>query len=242
MQSPSGQPLAAGIFNRAQGWPVQTSSQPGLNVDWNSNGCAATGRFAIGQVVLDASGNLQKFHAAFEQHCDHSSAALRGTIWIDMQGSTTPPAPPVLPAVTTPTTFFSFTSDPGDVLGNGGSGSFALANSTFVASGESTQVSVRVAPNGTPFFFRFKSPNGQVLQPGTYDPVAGNLSSAGAALFTTGPGAVCSGTVSGRFTILEYVYGTQGDLYSFHATFELRCGTATAAFRGEIQVMADPWR
>ena len=68
-----------------------------------------------------------------------------------------------------------------------------------------------------------------------------DLSSSGAALFTTGFGT-CAGTVTGKFTILEYTYGTQGDLYSFRATFELRCGTATAALRGEIRVMADPWR
>jgi hypothetical protein len=73
MLAPPGQPLAPGYYSGAQG--------SGLGVFFDHRSCGrATGRFAIGQVVVDANGALQRFHAAFEQHCSGGSPALRGTI------------------------------------------------------------------------------------------------------------------------------------------------------------------
>ncbi len=54
-------------------------------------------------------------------------------------------------------------------------------------------------------------------------------------------GGSCS-TTTGKFVVLDAEYGTKGDVYRFHATFELRCGSSSATFRGEIYVVADPWR
>jgi hypothetical protein len=68
-----------------------------------------------------------------------------------------------------------------------------------------------------------------------------NAASAGARLTVTGLGS-CSSTVTGKVTVQEYTFGTQGDLHSLRMTVELRCGAATAAFKGDIRVYADPWR
>jgi hypothetical protein len=212
-------------------------------VTWESRGCnEVTGRFIVGQLQFDANGALQKLYATFEHHCEGKSAALRGSIWIDMQGSTSPPPPPVLPPATGMTTLFSYTSDPGDPIGQGKSGSYATADTVFIPRGTQSGVSIVISPlAGSDFFsLSFKPATGQVLQPGTYDPVTTDPSSSGPALSTVGFG-FCAG-MTGKFTILEYTYGTQGNLYSFRATFELRCGAATAALHGDIRVMANPWR
>ena len=170
VQAPGGQSLAVGYFNHAQRWPFQTPLQPGLDVGWNHNGCnKSTGRFIVGEVVVDGNGNLQRFHATFEQHCESRSPALRGTIWIDMAGSTTPPTAPLLPAVAAPVTEFVYTSDPGDPLGGGGSGSFTLANAVFTPSAEADRAIVGIVPTSGPsFYFQFKAASGQLLQAGTY--------------------------------------------------------------------------
>jgi hypothetical protein len=42
--------------------------------------------------------------------------------------------------------------------------------------------------------------------------------------------------------VLEAVYGTNGDVYRFRAIFETHCGASSATLRGEIYVVADPWR
>jgi len=146
--------------------------------------------------------------------------------------------------VSSPTTVFSYTSDPGDVLGGGASGSFTLASSMFLPRGYPDELEVRVAPPGTVgagYFFRLHPPSGQVIQLTTYDPVTINAPSAGAWLTVTGLGS-CASTISGKVTVQEYAFGTQGVLHSLRMTVELRCGAATAAFKGDIRVYADPWR
>ena len=47
---------------------------------------------------------------------------------------------------------------------------------------------------------------------------------------------------TGRFQILEVVYGSNQPLDRLHVTFEQRCLGSTAALRGEALILADPWR
>lgn len=190
-------------------------------------------------MIVDANGVLQRFHATFEQHCEFRSAALRGSIWIDLAGSTSPPPAPVLPTVTSPTTLFTATSDPGDVLGNGASSSYTLANAVFIPRGYDSQAEVSILPtSGGSIFFRIVAPAGN-LGVGTYDSVPVTSSGSGSSVGGLGS---CSAGITGKFTILEYSQGPNGDLYAFRMGIELRCGTATAAYRVQINVFADPWR
>ena len=239
-QSPEGQDLAPGYFPRALRPASAPPQQPGLDVGWDHRGCnSLTGRFAIGQMTVDSSGVLQRIQATFQQHCEHRSASIRGTIWIDLAGSTSPPAPPVLPTPSSPTTLFAATSDPGDVLGNGASSTYTLANAVFIPRGSSSQAEVSILPaSGGSMFFRIAAPSGN-LAVGTYDSVP--VSASGSGSNANGIGG-CSAGITGKFTILEYTHGPNGDLYTFRIRIELRCGTATAAYRVEINVFADPWR
>ena len=154
-------------------------------------------------------------------------------------GSTSPPAPPVLPTVSSPTTELTTTSDPGDVLGNGSSSSYTLANAVFIPRGSVSQMEVQVLPTaGGSAFLRFISPGGD-LGVGTYDLVP--VVSSGSGSTVVGLGS-CAAGIKGKFTILEYSHGPYGDLYTLRMAIELRCGTATAAYRISINVFADPWR
>jgi hypothetical protein len=239
--APTGQSLASGYYDHAH--RSQSSSQPGLAVDYNGSACDLTGRFQISEASFGAGGVVNRFHARFEQHCGNSSAALRGEVWIDAAGSLTPPSlAPFPPAPIPPTTFFSFESDPGDVVGQGQRGTYTLANAVLTpryVTGE-PEVTINLQPSIGSWSLRFRAPSGQFLTPGTYDP-AGDPAAAGTALLrVTGPGS-CS-TLTGKFTVLEAVYGTNGDVYRFRATFETRCGASSAKLRGEIYVVADPWR
>jgi len=243
-EAPSGQSLASGYYDHAQRF--SWSGQPGLDASYNGAGCNdLTGRLQINEASFGADGVINRFHARFEQHCGGSSAAMRGEVWIDAAGSTSPPPLPAFPATpATPTTVFSYQSDPGDVLGLGQQGTFTLANAAFIPRFATTaaEVNILVRPTaGSLWTLQFKAPSGQFVTPGTYDPAADPSTPGNAFLRVTGPGS-CVGALAGKFTVLEAVYGTNGDVYRFRATFEARCATSSATLRGEIFTVADPWR
>ena len=95
---PIGVPLAPGYFPVAFRFPGVTGA--GVSVSMGSRACnQVTGRLLIHEVVLAPGNTIQRFHARFEQHCEGQVPALRGTIWVDAAGSTTPPAIPPFPAL-----------------------------------------------------------------------------------------------------------------------------------------------
>jgi hypothetical protein len=246
LAAPSGQPLTAGYYPVAQRFA--SAGVAGVSFGYNGRGCnQTTGRLLVSEAVYGPGNTVQRFHARFEQHCEGHSPALHGQIWIDAQGSTTPPPLPPFPPPGSGTTFFSYQSEPGDVVGGGGSGNFTLANGIFTAWSSSSQNEVSIGissnPQGTAsWHLLFAAPTGQQVLPGTYDPAKDPAQSAQARLRVTGWGSCSGTTLNGKFTVIEVLYGTGGTVLRFHATFELRCGTAAAAFRGEIRILADPWR
>ena len=77
-----GTPLGVATYEDARRYPFQ-GAQPGLSVSGNSRGCGTlTGRFTVSDLALGPGGTLDRFTAAFEQHCEGMSPALRGTIVI----------------------------------------------------------------------------------------------------------------------------------------------------------------
>ena len=81
LASPSGQPLKPGTYDNARRWPFQSSTQPGLSFSGTGRGCnTLTGSFVIREIVLGPDNTLDRLSASFEQHCEGSSAALRGDI------------------------------------------------------------------------------------------------------------------------------------------------------------------
>ena len=249
LTAPSGQALAPGLYNNAVRLPALTPGQPGMDFYGNGRGCnQTTGRFLVAEAVYGPSNSIARFHAKFEQHCDGWSRALHGEIWIDSSGAAVPPMADLPSGPASPTTFFSYQSDPGDSIGRGASQTFTLAEAKFVAwpSDFSPAVNVRVLPpNGLAFFWNldFDAPSGTRLLPGTYAAATRfPLNPNGVpGLSITGNGGGCN-TVTGSFVVLEATYGPQGEVLRFHATFEQHCDGAVPALRGEIYIVANPWK
>jgi hypothetical protein len=248
MEAPAGQQLLAGMYDTTARWPFQLSSQPGLDFSGFGRGCnRSTGRFFVGEASYAPDNSVTRFHAIFDQHCEGWSVKLRGEIWIDANG-TAPLAIAPMPAPTTPVTLFSFVSDPGDFVGGGQSRSFSMPAYKFMAWAHDTDPAVNISMQSVSapvlaWNLDFEAPSGVRLQPGTYTGATRYpFNSAGVpGLSVTGGGAGCN-TLTGSFIVLEAVYGPRGEVLRFHATFEQHCEGATPALRGEIRIVADPWR
>jgi hypothetical protein len=245
LEAPSGQPLAPALYNQAAGWPIQPFNLPGLRVSGDGHGCdPLNGRFVIAEAVYGPNQTVQRFHAKFEQHCGFASPAIRGELWIDAQGSMIPlPMADLPPGPASPTTFFNYQSDPGDPIGLGGSGSYTIATARFSGAdaGGRTRVLAGVSELTGPLFrwsFLFDAGSGQ-LQTGLYT-VTG---AAGAPRFDISRFGSTTCVATGKFDVSEILFGPQGELERFHVTFEYRCGgSQTAALRGEIYIVANPWK
>jgi hypothetical protein len=209
-----------------------------------------TGRFLIREYRLGPGTTIDRFHAWFEQHCEGWSVGLRGELWIDANGASPPPIVPP-PTPSSPTTFFSYQSDPGEFVGDGQTGTLTLpANKAMAWTNPARPASVNItmqAPSGVslPWQLSFQGPSGSgsLLQPGTYTgAIRYGFQTAGEpGLSVQGNGHGCGG-VTGSFVVLEASYGPQGEVLRFRATFEQHCGTAVPALRGEVYIVANPWR
>jgi hypothetical protein len=250
LSAPLGQPLTPGLYNSAVRLAVLTPGAPGLDFFGNSRGCnQVTGRFLVAEAVYGAGNTVTRFHAKFDQHCEGWSVGLRGEIWIDSQGSTTPPPMADLPdGPASPTTFFSYQSDAGDFIGHGLSETITMATAKFSAWDQPSTptTSIRLLPpSGGAFNWNldFEAPSGTQLLPGTYNSATRfPFNAAGVpGLSVSGNGSGCN-TLTGSFVVLEATYGAQGEVLRFHATFEQHCEGAVPALRGEIYIVANPWK
>lgn len=79
---PSGQQLHVGEYDNAQRDPFQPAGSPGVSVYGDGRGCNMDyGRFVVKDIHIDGSGNVDRFWALFEQHCENPNApALFGEV------------------------------------------------------------------------------------------------------------------------------------------------------------------
>ena len=246
LKAPSGA-LVPRTYNNATRYPFQAAGVPGLDFSGSGRGCnELTGRFLVAEAVFSGT-EVRRFHARFEQHCEGWSSALRGQLWIDVTGALPPPLPEFPPGLSSPTTFFSYESGPGDYIGQGRSETTTLSGMRFLARQTPNRpgVSISMLSTGSPFKFwsaDFSAASGDRLKPGTYAGATRHGFNSGVpGLDVSGNGAGCN-TLRGSFIVLEANYGPSGEVLRFHATFEQHCEGATPALRGEIMIAADPWR
>src|SRR5437667_5671258 len=82
LTAPGMRRLTAGRYEGAMRFPSSTA--PGLDFYGNSRACSVqTGRFDILDIGYDASGNVQRLAARFEQHCEGAVPALFGEVRIN---------------------------------------------------------------------------------------------------------------------------------------------------------------
>ncbi len=237
-----------GLYDLAERSGFQSAGHPGLAFSMDSRGCnTSTGRFLVQEAVYGAGNSVQRFHARFESYCENRSRGLHGEIWVDAQGSTTPPPLQAFPVSGPPTSLFAFQSAPGDPVGRGMSVDHNVSTVRFSpreASGRpGVTVTIDELPGSQIWQLSLSAPSGQHLTPGTYENAASYISTPAGVpgLLLSANGTGC-GTVAGRFVVLEAVYGPKDEVYRFHATFEQTCNGFGTPLRGEIRIVADPWR
>lgn len=92
MAAPGGEQLKPGIYDGATRYPFNTSGTPGLDVSTTGRGCnTSTGKFVIDEVKYGPNGYVETLVGSYENRCDYSTGAIRGTFAIY-----NPPAPPAL--------------------------------------------------------------------------------------------------------------------------------------------------
>jgi len=83
LDAPGNRTLTPGRYEAAVRYPFNGSAA-GLDFDGNGRGCGTlTGRFDILDIGYDASGNVQRLAARFEQHCEGAVPALFGEVRIN---------------------------------------------------------------------------------------------------------------------------------------------------------------
>jgi hypothetical protein len=153
---------------------------------------------------------------------------------------TSPTNTPTAPAATFTMTTVSFTSDAQDFVGQGQSRTFTLQDSVFVANlyqdGGYLSIVIRPAAAATPLWgLTVAGPGGSRIAPGTYQ-------SSQSTFFFSGDGRGCSES-TGQIVIHAFDYIPENlALKNFRASFQQRCQGATGQLRGEVAILADPWR
>jgi hypothetical protein len=137
----------------------------------------------------------------------------------------------------------TFTGDAGDYISGGQTYSYSTESGDVlsVASSDGSTVSVWVTGyNGDWWFLDLDAPTGQILAPGTYtEATRYPFNGAGPGLSLGGNGRGCN-TLTGSFTVDNAVFGPNGYVQTFDATFEQHCEGGPAAARGEVHVSNPP--
>lgn len=146
-------------------------------------------------------------------------------------------------AQTVTTGSLSFSGDAGDFISQGKSYSYTTSkgDGLSVSSSTGSEVSVSVnAYNGDWWTLDLDAPGSQVLAPGTYAAAHRYpFNGTGPGLDLSGNGRGCN-QLTGSFTVSKAVFGPQGYVQAFDATFEQHCENGTPALRGEVHIANPP--
>jgi hypothetical protein len=79
--APEGQKIRVGSYENATRFPFNSTTSNGFNISGNGRGCnTLTGRFDVLEAVYATTGEIKRFAANFEQHCEGGKPALLGSI------------------------------------------------------------------------------------------------------------------------------------------------------------------
>ena len=176
----------------------------------------------------------------FKRATTRVALAVLATGTLALAGSTAAHAATITGAGTSVT----FTGTGGDYITQDQAWSYDPSNSTIDATASTNGNFVEVDISGdTTWTLDFAAPQGQALTAGTtYDNAARYPFQAstqpGLSLFGDGRG--CN-TVTGSFTVNKAVFGPDGSIQSFDATFVQQCeGSTTSEATGEVDIEAGP--
>lgn len=96
--APRGVELTPGTYEGATRWPFQDPQVPGLSVSGDGRGCnTLTGRFEVFEIVYGSTGEIERFSADFEQHCEGGPAALFGSVRFNVSINAAPECSAAVP-------------------------------------------------------------------------------------------------------------------------------------------------
>lgn len=160
-------------------------------------------------------------------------------------GSTTEPEFEEWPEPTE--TFLRFTSDAGDYIGQGESRDIRYADAEWIATYRGTpdpqEISISVSMPHERWTLDLSNGNLGPLFTGHFaEAERFPFNSSGhPGLQFVGAGRGCN-QLTGEFTIGYLELGASNEIRRLHMTFEQHCEGGISALRGEIAVVADPWR
>ena len=125
-------------------------------------------------------------------------------------------------------------SDPGDWVGGGQTTTLTQLDGLFRAGGvPQSQIYVQFIGT-TNWYLTFSPPSGGTLAPGTYEHAARFQSPSTPGLDVSGAGHGCN-MVSGRFVVLEAVFGPSGETQVLAIDFEQHCEGGAPALFGSLR-------
>jgi hypothetical protein len=137
----------------------------------------------------------------------------------------------------------SFSGDAGDFISQGKSYSYSTSKGDGLSVSSSTGSAITIsvnAYNGDWWTLELDAPGGAVLAPGTYTSAHRyGFNGTGPGLELSGNGRGCN-TLTGSFTVTDAVFGSQGYVQTFDATFEQHCEGGTPAARGQVHISNAP--
>jgi len=92
--------LVPGVYQNAIRWPLQSPTGAGLSIWGEGRGCNTLfGRFEVLEASYSTTGEVERFAATFEQHCEGAPPMLLGSIMVN--STLPPPAQPPSRCVST---------------------------------------------------------------------------------------------------------------------------------------------
>lgn len=138
-----------------------------------------------------------------------------------------------------PRTLFSWTSQAGDYIGGGTSGTQSPVNSRWTVSpaGNGRVVEFVIAGVSRSWRIEFSAPTGQLLAPGYYSAARRYPFTPFNGLSVTSNGNGCN-DLTGRFVVFEVAIAGDGTVERFAADFEQHCSDAATGVFGAIRYNA----
>ncbi len=231
--APGNATLVPGTYEGATRFPFQSPTQPGLDFSGNGRGCnTLTGSFNVLEAAYSPEGEIERFGADFEQHCEGADPALFGQVRFnraEIDQTNLEKLMQLSDKVQQFPTAIYFLSEPGDYIGQGLEQIFTPADGSFFAYptyGNLDSLTIGFDPNagGNSWYLDFAAPRGEVLVPGLYEGAtrAPFRSPTEPGLDISGDGRGCN-QLGGRFKVLEATYGAAREIERFDALFEQHC-------------------
>ena len=142
----------------------------------------------------------------------------------------------------TPPTAYSFTSDPGDYIGQGRSASYTAPAATIGLGGDAGNLTLSVTTSTEDWHVNIAAPRGEQLHPGVYEDAerAPFRTGRSPGLDVWGDGRGCN-EVWGDFAINQVSVNDSGAVTLLDATFTQHCEAPKgAALHGSLQYLALP--